>query len=70
VLVSAANASAAFDLRCEVREKLIAFLRAEYPDALPRARTELTLRELQAQTSRIGPAVPPPAAPRAAGVRG
>src|SRR5689334_15527677 len=29
VLVSAANASAAFDLRCEVREKLIAFLRGQ-----------------------------------------
>jgi small-conductance mechanosensitive channel len=69
VLVSAANASAAFDLRCEVREKLIAFLRAEYPDALPRARTELTLRESREDTRRIDPAAPP-AAPRAAGARG
>src|SRR5262245_47824070 len=40
VLVSAANASAAFDLRCEMREKLIAFLRAEHPESLPRARNE------------------------------
>jgi small-conductance mechanosensitive channel len=40
VLVSAANASAAFDLRCEMREKLIAFLRAEHPDSLPRSRNE------------------------------
>ena len=32
VLVSAANASAAFDLRCEVREQLIAFLRSEHPE--------------------------------------
>ncbi len=45
VLVSAANASATFDLRCEMREKLIAFLRAEFPDALPRTRGELTLHE-------------------------
>jgi small-conductance mechanosensitive channel len=40
VLVSAANASAAFDLRCEVREKLIAFLRKEHPESLPRSRNE------------------------------
>ena len=35
-LVSARNASATFDLRCEVREKLIAFLAREFPQALPR----------------------------------
>jgi|SRR5579871_6675912 len=40
VLASAANASAAFDLRCEVREKLIAFLRDESPESLPRSRNE------------------------------
>ena len=40
VLASAANASAAFDLRCEVREKLIEFLRAEHPESLPRSRNE------------------------------
>ena len=40
-LVSARNASLAWDLRCDVREKLIAFLQAEYPHALPRRRTEL-----------------------------
>jgi small-conductance mechanosensitive channel len=45
VLVSAANASAAFDLRREMREKLIAFLRSEYPDALPRARAEVSVSE-------------------------
>lgn len=39
VLVSARNAGNAFDLRCEVREKLIAFLQAEYPQSLPRVRT-------------------------------
>jgi small-conductance mechanosensitive channel len=44
-LVSARNAGEAFDLRCEVREKLIAFLQAEHPDALPRERIELPLRE-------------------------
>lgn len=34
VLVSAADSSKCWDLRCEVREKLIEFLRAEYPNAL------------------------------------
>lgn len=40
ILVSADNAGAAFDLRCEVREKLIDFLQKEYPHALPRRRQE------------------------------
>ncbi|WP_232246311.1 mechanosensitive ion channel family protein [Kitasatospora mediocidica] len=35
-LMTARNASDAFELRCAVREQLIAFLRAEYPGALPR----------------------------------
>jgi small-conductance mechanosensitive channel len=39
-LVSANNASAVWDLRCEVREKLIEFLRREHPEALPRRRYE------------------------------
>ncbi len=39
-LVSARNPSQTWDLRCEVREKLIAFLQAEYPLALPRQRME------------------------------
>lgn len=38
VLVSAADASLAFSLRCEVREKLIVFLQERYPDALPKLR--------------------------------
>ena len=40
VLISARNASRAFDLRCEMREKLIAFLQAEHPEALPRLRSD------------------------------
>jgi len=39
-LVSAATAPQAWDLRCEVREKLLAFLQAEYPCALPHHRLE------------------------------
>ncbi len=40
-LLSARSAPAAWDLRCEVREKLIAYLQEEYPDALPRTRQEI-----------------------------
>lgn len=38
LLVSAADASKAFDLRCEVRENMIHFLQKNYPDALPKQR--------------------------------
>jgi small-conductance mechanosensitive channel len=39
-LMSASNADAAWELRCEVREKLIAFLQSDYAKALPRRRNE------------------------------
>jgi small-conductance mechanosensitive channel len=41
-LVSADTAAAVWDLRCEVREKLIDFLQRDYPTALPRRRYEAT----------------------------
>ena len=41
VLVSARDASAAWDLRCEVREKLVAFVQRAYPESLPRTRASL-----------------------------
>jgi small-conductance mechanosensitive channel len=37
-LVSARNAPQTWDLRCEVREKLVTFLQANYPGALPQRR--------------------------------
>ena len=40
-LVSAGDASKAWDLRCRVREALIDFLQREHPEALPRVRAEL-----------------------------
>ena len=43
VLVSAENAPSSFDLRCHIREQLIAFIRDEYPQSLPQ--TRLTLAE-------------------------
>jgi small-conductance mechanosensitive channel len=54
-LVTAANSSAAWDLRCLVREQLVDFIQREYPQYLP------TLRA-QAQVDRrpANPAVPDP----------
>jgi small-conductance mechanosensitive channel len=40
-LVSAADASRAWDLRCEVREKVLGWLSAHFPNTLPRARVEI-----------------------------
>ncbi len=40
-LVSAANASDAWSLRCLAREKLIDFIRTNYPQSLPRFRAQL-----------------------------
>jgi small-conductance mechanosensitive channel len=40
-LASAGDASKAWDLRCEIREKLITFLQKNYPDSLPRTRAVL-----------------------------
>jgi small-conductance mechanosensitive channel len=40
-LMSAPDSSRAWELRCKVREKLIAFLQKNYPHCLPRIRAEL-----------------------------
>jgi len=42
ILVSASSSSRQFDIRCEVREKLIAFIQQNYPSALPRLRTDIS----------------------------
>ena len=39
-LVSAPDASRAWDLRCYVRERLVKFLQERYPSSLPRMRAE------------------------------
>lgn len=41
-LMSAPDASVAWDLRCEIREKLLKFLQENFPEALPKIRAELT----------------------------
>lgn len=43
-LMGARNSGDAWNLRCYVRERLIEFLQREYPEALPRLRTELPER--------------------------
>lgn len=43
-LMSARNSSDAWDLRCEVREKLITFIQREYPHGLPQRRNAVFLR--------------------------
>lgn len=43
-LASAADASLAWDLRCEIREKLVGFVQQTYPDSLPRLRASLDVR--------------------------
>ena len=40
-LISARNAPTTFDLRCDVREKMMAFLRDELPEAFPKSRLAL-----------------------------
>lgn len=39
-LVSARDSGTAWDLRCEVREKLVAYIRDHHPEALPRLRVD------------------------------
>jgi small-conductance mechanosensitive channel len=40
-LMSASDASSAWDLRCEVRERLLEFIQKNYPESLPRLRADL-----------------------------
>jgi small-conductance mechanosensitive channel len=43
-LMSSENAGSSYDLRCYIREKLISFVQMNYPDCLPRARTEVNMK--------------------------
>lgn len=42
LLMSAINSSNAFDLRCEVRERIISFIQQNYPSSLPKIRTDVS----------------------------
>jgi small-conductance mechanosensitive channel len=50
VQVSARSSAEAFELRCEVREKLIEFLQRDHPTALPRTRQEVVAPDQQPMT--------------------
>ena len=45
-LMSARSAGQTFDLRCEVREKLVDFLQKHHPEALPRQRSEVAVADV------------------------
>jgi small-conductance mechanosensitive channel len=51
ILATAADASKSWDLRCEIREKFIAFVQSAYPQSLPQLRAAGSW----ARTSRIDP---------------
>jgi small-conductance mechanosensitive channel len=42
ILASAETSPELFDLRCEIREKILSFLQEQYPGAFPRVRTALS----------------------------
>jgi small-conductance mechanosensitive channel len=50
-LVSARNSAEAFDLRCDVREKLITFIQKNYPECLPHARIIIREKDLRKEAS-------------------
>jgi len=50
VLVDAMDSSTLWDLRCEIREKLLFFLQTQYPEVLPRTRIEMDLKNQSYQT--------------------
>jgi len=53
-LMSAPGGSEAWDLRCYVREKLIEFLQRQYPESLPRNRTEFTSMDRGQSQKKLG----------------
>ena len=55
MLVTSANSSLNWDLRCKVREALIDFMQRDYPQFLPLLRAELT----PAPASEMPPAATP-----------
>lgn len=50
LLVSAQASGIAFDLRCEIREAMIAFIAQQYPEGLPRLRSAVDPMEIKHST--------------------
>ena len=61
LLVSARNSGDLFDLRCAVRERMVEFLNASHPYALPRMRVARAIRAAEDAQSRQPPARAPSA---------
>jgi small-conductance mechanosensitive channel len=57
-LMGAHNSGDAWTLRCKVREGLIAFLQREHPDALPRVRTDIAMKDRPSDRERRMPGGP------------
>ncbi|RSN69907.1 mechanosensitive ion channel family protein [Actinomadura sp. WAC 06369] len=55
-IMTAADSSATWDLRCDVREHLISYVRTHHPDALPRFRTDAP--DAPPQTGQSEPGAP------------
>ena len=51
ILASGRNSPEVFDLRCEIREKIIDYLQREHPYALPRARQEQYWHDMPSRAS-------------------
>ncbi len=62
ILVSARDSGKAFDLRCELREGLIAYIQKEFPQSLPRVRA-LVESEAAPTAPSVQPSLPPSPAP-------
>jgi small-conductance mechanosensitive channel len=54
ILISANNAPKTFDMRCEMREKIIEFVQRDYPQALPKVRTDRPLDTSAALAAAAG----------------
>lgn len=54
-LLSAGHSGALFDLRCDVREKMIAWLQAEHPQALPHDRFQVWAGDGPRAAAQAGP---------------
>ncbi|MNI83707.1 hypothetical protein D3C73_1405470 [compost metagenome] len=46
-LMSCRNSGQAFDLRCYIREQMIAYIRNYFPDALSKTRVDFTAKEVK-----------------------
>lgn len=66
ITASATSTNAAWDLRCDLREKLIDFLQREHPDALPRA----GMQKYDSETPGTRTVTPPSAPTRSKRPRG